>query len=76
MKILKKKIKDCEFTNGTPTKVLDIEYSHRWESGRILVKDFIESDYNNVLKQLRVKVREHYNNQKVLKAHNKERVIA
>ena len=62
MKILSKEIKDCEFTSWEPTKVLEIIYTHRWkEPRRILVKDYNESDEKNILKQLRVAVREDYN---------------
>ena len=61
MKIIKKEIKNCEFTDWIKTIVLDIIYKYKWKEWRILVKDFIESDEKNILKQLRVKVKENYN---------------
>lgn len=73
MKVIKKKVKTCEETDGTKIKVLDLQYSHRWEKGQILVRDYEDSMYSYILKQLRVKVRDNYNNYKVLKKHNKER---
>ena len=61
MKIISKEVKDCEFTNWEPTKVLEIVYTHRSkEHRRILVKDYNENDEKNILKQLRVAVREDY----------------
>lgn len=74
MKVIKKQIKDCEFTNGKPTKVLDLEYSHRWEKWRILVKDYDDNHYKKTLKELRKEVRKAYENQKTLQAHNKARL--
>jgi ribosomal protein L25 (general stress protein Ctc) len=61
MKIKSKEVKECEFTNSKKTTVLDLIYTHRWQEWRILVKDFQENDYKNILKQLRVKVRENFN---------------
>lgn len=61
MKILKKEVKDCEDTASNKMKVLDLHYSHKGKEWRILVRDFIEDDFKNVLKQLRVAVRNSYN---------------
>lgn len=73
MKVIKKKVKTCEETDWSKIKVLDLEYSHRGERGQILIRDYEDSMYDYILKQLRVKVRNHYNNNQVLKKHNKER---
>ena len=60
MKIKSKEIKECENTDWSKTIVLDLQYTHKWETWRVLVKDYHDSDYPNILKQLRVKVQEHY----------------
>lgn len=65
MKILEKNIKKCKDMDGNNTTVLELIYTHRSkEKQRILVKDYNDRFYNYILKQLREKVREHYNNQK------------
>lgn len=73
MKIISKEIKDCEFTDSKKTKVLDIKYTHRGETGRILIKDYDPALEDEYIKELRVKVRENYNNFKFNKAHNETR---
>lgn len=67
MKIIKKKVKSCENTWWVKTTVLDLIYSHRGKEWRILVKDYFDSEenFNDILKQLRVKVRELYNKEKL-----------
>lgn len=60
MKITSKKIKECEMPNWDKTIALELFYTHRWETWKIQVIDFIESDYQNILKQLREKVKFHY----------------
>ncbi len=60
MKILKKEIRKCEETSWEKTTVLELEYSHRKEKWRILVRDYDDSTYSYILKQLRIKVREAY----------------
>lgn len=62
MKIISKEVKDCENPNWTTTKVLEVNYTHKWLSWKILIKDFIEEDEENVLKQLHSKVKEAYRN--------------
>ena len=61
MKITKKEIKECEMPNWSKTTALELFYSHRWETWKIQVLEFIESDYKNILKQLREKVKDAYN---------------
>ena len=61
MKIIKKKIKDCENPDWTRTNVLDLEYTYKRNKGRILVKDYDDKFFNLILKQLRVQVRNNYN---------------
>jgi hypothetical protein len=60
MKITSKEVKECEMPDGTKTNVLDLEYTHKWVTWRILVKDYDDETYDYVLKQLRVKVREYF----------------
>ena len=60
MKIKTKDIKECEFTNGKQTLVLDLLYTHRGLEGRILVKDYDDKNYEGILKQLRKEVRQAY----------------
>ena len=65
MIIKNREIKACENTDGSFSNVLDIQYTHKWETGRILIRDYnpdLESEY---IKELRVKVRNHYNEQKL-----------
>lgn len=60
MKISKKEIKECENTDWTKTMVLDLEYTHKKVTWRILVKDYDDKFYDKILKQLRVKVKEYF----------------
>ena len=73
MKIISKKVKECEFTDSKKTKVLDIKYTHRGETGRILIQDYDSTLEDEYIKELRVKVRDAYKNFQVKKAHNKTR---
>lgn len=67
MKILEKNIRKCTNPDWTKTTVLELIYTHRSKvKERILVKDYNDRFYNYILKQLREKVREHYNNKKSL----------
>jgi hypothetical protein len=74
MKILKKKVKLCDDSDGGKTNVLDLEYSHKGKTWKILIRDYDDSNYKDILKRLRVEVRNLYNNQEVLKQHNENRV--
>lgn len=67
MKVINKEVKDCKFTNWKETKVLDLHYSHRWKKWRILVQDYFDDEktYNYILKQLRIQVRNKYNEKKM-----------
>jgi len=60
MKITSKVIKDCDDTKWNKTKVLELKYTHKKMPWTILVRDFIEEDYESVLKQLRRAVRANY----------------
>lgn len=60
MKITNKEVKECEMPDWTKTSVLDLEYTHKWTTWRILVKDYNDDFYDYILKQLRVKVREYF----------------
>jgi hypothetical protein len=73
MKIISKEVKECEFTDSKKTKVLDIKYTHRGETGRILIQDYDSALEDEYIKELRVKVRDAYKNFQVKKAHNKTR---
>ena len=60
MKITSKKIKECEY-KWAKTMVLDLEYTHKWETWKILVKDYDDKNFAEILKALRVQVRNTYN---------------
>jgi len=60
MKIIKKIIKECDLCEWWTTKVCDITYTHKWETWKILIRDFIEEDEDNVMKQLHKYVKESY----------------
>ncbi len=62
MKIRSKEVKTCDTKDGWKTKVLEVNYTHKWYSGKILIKDYLEEDEKNVLKQLTAKVKEAYKN--------------
>ncbi len=74
MKVLEKKIKDCKNQLGQDEKVLEIQYSHKWERWEVFIRDYNESMYTKILKQLRVEISNAYINYKTMKAHSKERV--
>lgn len=63
MKITKKKILEVEVENWDKINVLELLYTHKWEDGKILIRDYIEDEkgYKKILKQLRVAVRDNYN---------------
>ena len=61
MKIISKEVKECAMEDWSTTMVLDLLYTHRSKKKkRILVKDYDDKNYDYILKQLRVKVREAY----------------
>ena len=65
MKVISKEVKECEVTSGKKETVLDLQYSHKWEKWQILVRDYHDSMYSYILKQLKSKVRDAYNEQKL-----------
>ncbi len=56
MKVKSKEVKECEMPNGDKTMVLDLMYTHKGETGRVLVKDYDDSFYSTILKQVRKEV--------------------
>ncbi len=60
MKIISKEIKECENSDSTKTLVLEIIYSHKWETWKLLIKDYEEKYEKKVIKQLRKKVQEYF----------------
>ena len=60
MKIKSKEIKDCENSDGTRTNVLDLQYTYKWKTWGILIKDYDDKFYSKILKQLRQEVRKTY----------------
>jgi hypothetical protein len=66
MKITSKEIRDCTNPDNTKTQVLELFYTHKWEKGRILVKDYDDSNFDVILKALRIEVRNQYNLTKTL----------
>lgn len=65
MKIINKEIRDCEYTNWIKTKVLILDYSYKWETWQIQLKDIdewiIEKYFDKYLKILRKQVKNQYN---------------
>ena len=61
MKILKKNIRECEMPDWTKTMVLELDYSHKKFTGKIIVKDYNDINYHKILKQLRPEVVKAYN---------------
>ena len=60
MKITSKKIKECEY-KWSKTMVLDLEYTYKWETWKILIKDYDDNNFKEILKALRIQVRNTYN---------------
>lgn len=65
MKVINREVKSCEQKDWTFTNVLDIEYTHKWETGRVLIKDYIPELEKEYLLELRKQVRNLYNEQKL-----------
>lgn len=69
MRVTKKRIRNCKF-EGIDNKVLEIEYSHEWETWMLQIKDFghIANDkeaYKYIIKQLRKQVTNLYIQEKM-----------
>lgn len=68
MKIIKKTLRNCEY-NWKETLVLELEYTHKWEIWLVQIKDYkkdtSEKEYSNILKKLRVAVKNTYNEKKL-----------
>lgn len=60
MKITSKKIRECEY-KWEKTIVLDLEYTHKWETWKIFVKDYDDNNFKEILKELRIQVNNTYN---------------
>ena len=60
MKITSKKIIECEY-KWEKTIVLDLEYTHKWETWKIFVKDYDDNNFKEILKELRIQVNNTYN---------------
>ena len=60
MKITSKKIRECEY-KWAKTMVLDLEYTHKWETWKIFVKDYDDNNFKEILKELRIQVNNTYN---------------
>ena len=61
MKVLKKTIKECEKMDWKKINVLDLKYSHKGFIGRVLIQDYDDINYKDILKRLRVEIRNTYN---------------
>jgi len=59
MKVTNKEVRECE-DEGNKTLVLILEYTHRRKNGRVMVKDYDDSTYEYVLKQLKQEIGKHY----------------
>ena len=60
MKITSKKIKECEY-KWNKTMVLDLDYTYKWETWKILIKDYDDNNFKEILKALRFQIRNNYN---------------
>jgi len=60
MKVINKEIRECESTAWEPITVLILEYTHRKKRGRIMIREYDDKDYDEILKRLRKEVRELY----------------
>ncbi len=65
MKIINKEVKACENKDWSFTNVLDINYTHMWESGRVLIKDYDPALEKEYFKELRKSVRNLYVQEKL-----------
>lgn len=59
MKVTSKEVRECE-EDGKKTLVLILEYTHRRKNWRVMVKDYDDSTYEYVLKQLKQAIGKHY----------------
>lgn len=62
MKIIKKDIKECDTKEWVKTLVLDLEYSYKWNTWKILIRDYNDDNYLIILKQLRKEVKTLFDN--------------
>lgn len=65
MKIINREVKACENTDWTFTNVLEINYSHKWETGKILIRDYNPELEKEYLKELRKQVSNLYVQEKM-----------
>lgn len=56
MKILEKIIKECDTCWNDKTTVLILKYSHKWKTWEVYVRDYDDTFYNVILKQIRKEV--------------------
>lgn len=61
MKIISKTIRECENQDWTKTKVLELKYTHKKMPWTVLIRDYLEENYDLILKELRKAVRDNYN---------------
>jgi hypothetical protein len=60
--LVKKEKKECKTTSWQSTWVLDLIYKCKGEYLPILIKDLIDGDDENILKQAKQKAREYFIN--------------
>ena len=65
MKVRKKEVKICETKEGGFTNVLDLEYTHKWETGKVLIRDYKDEFYKSYLKEIRKSVTALYISEKL-----------
>lgn len=61
MKIRNEEIKVCDTKEGCKTDVLEINYTHKGLSWKILIRDYKEELYPEIIKELRKEVTKAYN---------------
>lgn len=72
MKVVSKEVKDCKDEDGNEVTVLDLNYTHYWEKGRVVIRDYSEDMYDYILKQVRKEVSKWYKNWRVIQAMDKK----
>jgi len=65
MKIRNREVKACENTDGTFTNVLDIQYTHKGKTGRVLIKEYNPDLEDEYIKELRKEVSNLYVQEKL-----------
>lgn len=66
MKVIDKKVRECDLENWQKELVLDITYTHYWKKWNVLIRDykreFEKPEFDKyIMKQIRQQVKNNYN---------------